>query len=113
MDDNLKILKDKQGKILFVGSMRQIKRRFKKIFRAGPLPWLQFQLKQEGYSIKRALLPKNLKGYNKDMDKLKQKLKDIPKEPGVYQFKNKDGEVIYVEWVNILLATTTDRSSPT
>jgi len=30
------------------------------------------------------------------MNKLKNKLKDIPKQPGVYQFKNIDGEVIYV-----------------
>jgi excinuclease ABC subunit C len=30
------------------------------------------------------------------MDKLKAKLKDIPQSPGVYEFKNKNGEVIYV-----------------
>jgi excinuclease ABC subunit C len=30
------------------------------------------------------------------MEKLREKLKNIPKQPGVYQFINKDGEVIYV-----------------
>ncbi len=30
------------------------------------------------------------------MDKLKEKLKDLPKQPGVYEFKNSNGEVIYV-----------------
>ncbi|MCL5667030.1 MAG: excinuclease ABC subunit UvrC [Patescibacteria group bacterium] len=30
------------------------------------------------------------------MDKLKEKLKDVPKLPGVYQFKGKNGEVLYV-----------------
>ena len=28
--------------------------------------------------------------------KLKEKLKELPKEPGVYFHKNRDGEVIYV-----------------
>ena len=30
------------------------------------------------------------------MDKLKAKLKDVPQKPGVYQFKGKDGGVLYV-----------------
>ena len=30
------------------------------------------------------------------MDKLKQKLKEVPQKPGVYQFTNKDGAVLYV-----------------
>lgn len=30
------------------------------------------------------------------MEKIKRQINDIPKLPGVYQFKNKDGEVIYI-----------------
>ncbi len=30
------------------------------------------------------------------MDNFKKKIKDLPQKPGVYEFKNKDGEVIYV-----------------
>ncbi len=113
-----KILKDEQGKIILIGSLRQIKRRLKTLIRNNkvdnqfhrilqyPELWAAYekacaglrQAKKFGYTIADAFPIKNgsLGRLTNSMDKLKAKLKEVPKSPGVYQFKNKDGEVIYV-----------------
>jgi excinuclease ABC subunit C len=106
--DSQKILKNSQGKILFVGTLRQIKRRLKKIFKvlredgplkrepssAGPSPFLLWEANQIGYTIESGDSSPMLNVTT--MDSLKEKLKEIPHKPGVYQFKDKDGEVLYV-----------------
>jgi excinuclease ABC subunit C len=119
----LKILKDKLGRIVFVGNVRQIRRRIKLILKStiiipplkpatppsetasnrtatdATLLYQVYQAERLGFVIDAAKKDSSKEAgklYNRAMDKLKEKLKDIPKEPGVYQFLNKDGEVIYV-----------------
>ncbi len=92
-------LRNKTGDVLFIGTLRQIKRRLKVIFGSGTAIWMNKQLASNGWEITEpptAVLKADGTVYNKGMDHLKEKLKEIPKTPGVYEFLNHAGEVIYV-----------------
>lgn len=92
------VLKDKAGKIIFVGNFRQLKRRLQIQYGAGKTEQVLEFLDQAGYSI--ALAEPKIQAIIKHMqskvNNLKSKIASIPKQPGVYQFLNQDGEVIYV-----------------
>ena len=99
-DDQLRTLIDRDGRVLCIGTMRQIRRRLIVVF-GKKLSAGEFlsRLKYQGWEISgtpKPVLKIDGKVYNKCMDELKKKLKSIPNDPGVYQFLNKDGEVIYV-----------------
>jgi excinuclease ABC subunit C len=92
-------LKDKMGKIIFVGNLKQIRKRVKILLGSRTTEALFQSMDRAGWSVSgppQPVLKIDGKIYNAYMDTLKEKLKTIPNTPGVYQFKNKDGEVIYI-----------------
>jgi len=93
------VLKNKAGKVVFVGNFRQLRKRFKLQFGLKRMQDILERLTEQKYSMHKAnsaLFSNNASVYNIVMEELKKKVKDIPPQPGVYQFLNKDGEVIYV-----------------
>ncbi len=109
----------KQGnKTIFVGRLKQIRRRFKQDWSHVPLPLLVAEVKRRGFrlvpvhkipaelntDLKKMIAFQNLQqavgqpviSYNTLMPNLRDKIKDIPHKPGVYKFLDKDGSVLYV-----------------
>ncbi len=92
-------LADKTGRTLFVGTLRQIRRRLRVIFKQQDPAVISNKLTTEGFTISdanHALLENPDAPYTTEVKELKAKLTTIPHKPGVYLFKDKDGRVIYV-----------------
>lgn len=95
----IKVFRNRQGDIVFVGSFRQFVKRLRIQYGFLRSTEALTLLDQEGYTVTNmdsGLFSAANPRYNKDMSELKSKIKTIPQEPGVYQFSNKDGEVIYI-----------------
>ncbi len=111
----------REGKTVFVGRLKQIRRRFRYHWSHVPLQFLPSEAERMGFTlipvskvpvlkddIRKMLQLQHLheivsgpeKSYNADMAKekvdLKAKLTGIPHKPGVYKFLDKDGAVLYV-----------------
>lgn len=86
---------DASGKILFVGNLRQIRRRFSSIYPDIPLRVLGVFTNNK-IIIEEVVEKKKSRTYTESMEKLKDKIKDLPTNPGVYLFKDSEGNVLYV-----------------
>ncbi len=98
-ENKIQTLTDSSGKVLFVGDLHSIRRRLRVLFGRQSAEAFLLTIKNRGWQIgpaPQAVLKVGGKVYNKHMSVLKEKLQNIPPQPGVYQFLNKDGEVIYV-----------------
>jgi excinuclease ABC subunit C len=93
------IVRNHQGQTIFVGHLRQIRRRFRDHLSHSPLLFLPSAVRKLGFTLTPALRPVGQTFsplYNNTMANLKEKLKEVPHQPGVYKFLDKDGRVIYV-----------------
>lgn len=80
---------------MHVGPKWSIKKRLRILFGREPMGVLLAKARQQGLLV--VSFDEGAKPvYTIDMETLKKKLADIPTKPGVYEFKNKAGKVIYV-----------------
>jgi excinuclease ABC subunit C len=89
------ILYDQKNTKLFVGTLRQIQRRFQHVWGALPKSILVLRAVELGYHIE-PIENTTTPAYTTYMPELKEKIKDLPHQPGVYLFKDKNGGVLYV-----------------
>lgn len=89
-------LHDQHGFVLFVGNLKQIRRRFRNVFLSFPIQLMEDRAKQFDLYLRPVIEKLPLTAYTSSMDELKTKLTHISNSPGAYLFKDKDGRVIYV-----------------
>lgn len=91
----LYVLKDANGKVLGVGTLKQLRRRFKANFGHLSKNMIKLATEQAGFVALTEPLPQKSNQTTHESN-LKKKARAFPKAPGVYKFLDEQGNVIYV-----------------